>query len=85
MSASQIAVDALALLAVALGFAMVFRQDRIRRLWGRQHDDGSDGTSEPIRRREDDPAHYALSIFGMMVLAFGLTIFGFVTFYALLT
>ena len=85
MSASAIAVDAFALLAIAVGFAMVFRQDQLRRLWRGPETGSAQAESEPAPSSEDDPAHYALSIFGMMLLAFGLTIFGFVTFYALLT
>lgn len=85
MSASAIAVDAFALCAIVLGFAMVFRQDRLRRLWRGPETGSAKADAEPVPASEDDPAHYALSIFGMMLLAFGLTIFGFVTFYALLT
>jgi hypothetical protein len=41
--------------------------------------------AKPAKAPEDDPAHYALIIFGMMIFAFGLIIFGFVTSFALLT
>ena len=80
MTASSIIADLIAVAAMVVGFHMVFRQQLVRKLWR-----GPDELDKaPGKEREDDPVHYALSIFGMMLLAFGLTIFGFVTTLALL-
>lgn len=78
MSAHLIAVDCLALLLAVIGFHMAFRQRLVRRLIG----------GKAAERRPDDaedPLRYALLIFGMMVMAFGIILFGFTTFFALLT
>jgi Na+/H+ antiporter NhaD/arsenite permease-like protein len=79
MSAGVIIIDVLAVLAMIIGFHMVFRQKFVRSLLSRS------AGAKPAKAPEDDPAHYALIIFGMMIFAFGLIIFGFVTSFALLT
>jgi hypothetical protein len=79
MSTGAVIVDLLALAAVAAGFHLVFRQGLLRRLWG---------AADPPRRTKDggqDPAHYAMIIFGMMLLAFGIIIFAFTTLFAVMT
>ena len=64
-------IDAIALLIATIGFHLAFRQRFLRRLW--QQDSAPD----------DDPAHYALIIAGVMLSAFGVLIFGFTTMFAL--
>ena len=77
-STHVIAVDLVALLFAVIGFHMAFRQKLVRRWLG--------GASAPRSASEgEDPVHYALLIFGMMILAFGIILFGFTTFYAVLT
>jgi uncharacterized membrane protein len=84
LSAYALAVDALALLAAAAGFAIAFRQawvrSIVRRLSGRAPD-------MPRREREEgeDPVHYAMIIAGVMLMAFGVIMFAFTTSFALLT
>jgi formate hydrogenlyase subunit 3/multisubunit Na+/H+ antiporter MnhD subunit len=79
MSAHVIAVDLVALLLAVIGFHMAFRQRLIRRLiGGRPARPTAEGGME-------DPLRYVLLIFGMMILAFGIILFGFTTFYAILT
>jgi hypothetical protein len=81
MQGQVILVDILALIAVVAGAFMVFRQRLVRRLWARV-------SGRPFASPaggDEDPAHYALIIFGMMLLAFGLIILAFFTSYALLT
>lgn len=84
MSPGALAVDLIAIIAMMVGFAMVFRQQSVRQAWHTlfARPEQSDADLRP--KREEDPAHYALSIFGMMLFAFGLTIFGFVTAFAVL-
>ena len=79
MSTHVIAVDIVAVLLALVGFHMAFRQQLVRRLLG-----GS-AQPRPGRDADEDPVHYALMIFGMMILAFGIILFGFTTFYAVLT
>ena len=64
---------------------MVFRQRLVRRWWRGARGTPTEGKSRQARPQQDDPAHYALMIFGMMLLAFGLIIAGFTTVYAFLT
>jgi hypothetical protein len=84
MSTHAILVDLLGVLFAFVGFNLAFRQgavraglDALRVRQGRQ----------PLRRlaenADEDPAHYAMFIFGTMMLAFGIIIFGFTTMFAL--
>lgn len=82
MGVGTIVVDLLALAAIVIGALMVFRQERVRAAWAALTGKAP-GQEGATRSAEDDPAHYALSIFGMMLLAFGIIIFGFFTVYAL--
>ncbi|MDB5670258.1 MAG: hypothetical protein JWO25_1217 [Alphaproteobacteria bacterium] len=84
MSTHVILVDLLATLLVVIGLHLAFRQ-RLVRLW-------LDALRErrglaPLRsdRGEEDPLHYAMIIFGTMMMAFGLIMFSFTTVYALAT
>ncbi len=81
-STHVILVHHLALLCVAVGALMVFRQASVRRWWRAFRP-----RTGPRRTggEAEDPARYALIIFGMMLLAFGLILFGFTTLYAFFT
>lgn len=86
MPAHVLAVDAFAVLLAVIGFHMAFRQRLVRR-WARAWREAR-GIARPPRAAKgegEDPVHYALIIFGMMLLAFGLVIFAFTTFYWLMT
>ena len=78
MTSHALAVDAVALLFVAVGFLMAFRQRLVRRLAG-----GGARAGKANADQGEDPVHYALLIFGMMILAFGIILFAFTTVYAL--
>ena len=78
MTSQALAVDAVALLFAAIGFLMAFRQRLVRRLAG-----GRGGPAGKPGDQGEDPVHYALLIFGMMILAFGIILFAFTTVYAL--
>jgi hypothetical protein len=78
MSIRVIAFDLVAILLAVIGFHMAFRQRIVRRLLGWKAAQSGAGAAE-------DPLRYALLIFGMMVFAFGIILFGFTTFYAMLT
>jgi hypothetical protein len=87
MPAHVLFVDFAALLAAVVGFHMAFRQRHVRRWWRALQDArGAPPPAVRAKRPEDeDPVHYALIIFGMMLLAFALVIGGFVTFYWVFT
>ena len=76
-----IIVDLLAAVAIVAGALMMFAQSLVRRWW-------ADLTGKPVEPSQrklgtgEDPAHYALMIFGMMLLAFGIIILGFFTAFA---
>jgi hypothetical protein len=84
MSSTTIAVDLLALVVIVIGALMVFRQSLVRRWWAAIR-----GKAPPDFARAaaqgGDPAHYAMIIFGMMLLAFGLIIVAFFTAFELFT
>jgi len=84
MSLGTIIIDMVALGLAVLGFLLAFRQSWLRRLTRRLS--GRDPAA-PRRDRErgEDPVHYAMIIAGVMLMAFGLIMFGFTTIYALLT
>jgi hypothetical protein len=77
---SLLLIDLFALLAMAAGGTMMLRQHLVRRLWSRLR--GS-GAGDPMAPEREEAARYALTIFGMMLFAFGLIIFGFFTTFAL--
>jgi hypothetical protein len=84
MSTRVIIVDLIALLLAAAGFHMAFRQRLVRRWWRLVKPLDPAAPRRAPRPDGEDPAHYALIIFGMMLMAFGLIIFSFTTAYALL-
>jgi hypothetical protein len=77
-------VDLAGLILAVAGFHLAFRQRQVRRWWGAFQSDGK-AELRPPKRQEEDPVHYAMIISGMMILAFGLILFAFTTFYWLLT
>ena len=86
MSTHVIVVDLFGLLLAVAGFHMAFRQRLVRRLW----DEGRAARGLPDKPRAarpegEDPVHYALIIFGMMLFAFGIILIAFTTAYALMT
>jgi hypothetical protein len=84
MSTHVILVDLLGLVCAAAGFHLAFRQ-RLVRNWI----DAARGRRGrlPLRRAAagdaEDPVHYAMIIFGTMLMAFGLIIIAFTTVFAL--
>ena len=81
MDPVTLAVDLLAVAAIIFGALMVFAHSRIRAWWAGL-------TNKPpvsdkaTRNGAEDPVRYALTIFGMMLLAFGIIILGFFTTFA---
>lgn len=79
-------VDLLGLAFAVAGFNMAFRQRFVRRLWNEgRAARGLARKPRPASPEGEDPVHYALIIFGMMLFAFGLIITAFTTAYALMT
>ncbi|MEA3039816.1 MAG: hypothetical protein QOE79_2329 [Sphingomonadales bacterium] len=78
-------VDLAGLILAVAGFHLAFRQRFVRRWWGAFRSGGEAAPPRPAKRQEEDPVHYAMIISGMMILAFGLILFAFTTFYWLLT
>ncbi|HEY0311336.1 MAG TPA: hypothetical protein VGC56_02470 [Allosphingosinicella sp.] len=86
MPAHVVLVDLLALVFALAGFHMAFRQRLVRRLWDKGRDARGLPHKDRVEKPEgDDPVHYALIIFGMMLFAFGLILIAFTTAYALMT
>ena len=86
MSTHVVLVDLAGLLLALAGFHMAFRQRLVRRLWDRGRAARGLGPRARVEKPEgEDPVHYALIIFGMMLLAFGVILVGFNTAYALMT
>lgn len=85
MSTYTILVDLLAALLALTGFLMAFRQRLVRRWWGKAFPRDPALPSRPQRGAGEDPVQYALIIFGIMVMAFGLILFSFTTAFALMT
>jgi hypothetical protein len=86
MSTHVILVDLLGLILALAGFHMAFRQRLVRQWW----EQGRAARGKPAKVRiqhpeGEDPVHYALIIFGMMLFAFGLILIAFTTLYALMT
>jgi hypothetical protein len=78
-------VDLAGLVLAVAGFHLAFRQRLVRRWWDAFRPGGEAARPRPAKRQEEDPAHYAMIISGMMIFAFGLILFAFTTFYWLLT
>ncbi|MEA3035306.1 MAG: hypothetical protein QOH04_1068 [Sphingomonadales bacterium] len=78
-------VDLVGLLLAVAGFHLAFRQRLVRRWWDAFQAGREAAPARPPRPEADDPVHYAMIISGMMMLAFGLILFAFTTFYWLLT
>lgn len=65
--ATWLAVIAAAAVLALAGFAMAFRQAKVRRLLGRP-------AAPRLAGDDDDPLAYALRISGVMIMAFGIVI-----------
>ena len=79
MTMQILIIDAIALLLMAIGLNLAFRQRQVLSLWSRL-------TGRPTAPHSNEsPAHYAMIIFGIMLAAFGLIIFSFVTLYGYFT
>ena len=78
-------VDLAGLLLAVAGFHLAFRQRLVRRWWRAFQSGGEAAPLRSPRPEAEDPVHYAMIISGMMILAFGLILFAFTTFYWLLT
>ena len=85
MPSHVLVVDLAALLLAVAGFHLAFRQRLVRRWWGAFQAGREAARPRPPRPEAEDPVHYAMIISGMMMLAFGLILFAFTTFYWLLT
>jgi hypothetical protein len=86
MSAHAAIVDFVGLLFAFAGFHMAFRQRLVRRWW--EQGRAARGKAPKVRTvhaEGEDPVHYALIIFGMMLFAFGIILIAFTTAYALMT
>jgi hypothetical protein len=86
MPLHAVLVDLVGLLFAVAGFHMAFRQSFLRRLWeqGRAAR-GKRAKVRTVHPEGEDPVHYALIIFGMMLFAFGIILIAFTTAYALMT
>ena len=86
LSTHVIVIDLVGLLFALVGFHMAFRQRLVRRWYrtARPRDPTKPAQFRPAGDADEDPAHYALIIFGMMILAFGVILIFFTTAYALL-
>jgi hypothetical protein len=84
MTAYVVAVELFALAMMVLGFHLVFRQRQVRRWWRKLRPRAPDSPPRAARAQGEDPAQYALSIFGMMAFAFGLIMLVFTTAMALM-
>lgn len=83
--AHVVLVDLGALLLAVVGFHMAFRQRALLRAWDAVADARGKPSKRKVRPEGEDPLHYALIIFGMMLLAFGVVLFGFTTLYWMMT
>jgi hypothetical protein len=84
MSSYAITVDLFALALMVAGFHLVFRQALVRRWWRALRPPDPQAPPRPQREQGEDPAHYALAIFGMMLFAFALIMLVFTTAMALM-
>ena len=84
MPIRTVLIDVIALAIALAGFHIAFRQRAVRRwlnAWRALR--GLPPFRAPAAKAEEDPAHYAMMIFGTMALAFGIVLFGFTTMYTL--
>ena len=83
MTTGMIIVDILAILLVVAGVHLAFRQRQVLSLLARFQ-----GRPPPPPKppgADESPAHYAMIIFGVMMIAFGLIILGFTIAYSIFT
>lgn len=85
MPLRTILVDLVAIVLAIAGFHMAFRQRLVRKWWAILNHGDAARTRSGRTAPEEDPVHYALIIFGIMLMAFGVIIFSFTTAYTLLT
>lgn len=85
MSRGTIITDLFALAAIAFGFLLAFRQRPVRRWLSRVFPTRPQDPPLTVRPQGEDPAHYAMVIAGVMLMAFGLLIGAFTTLYELMT
>ena len=83
LSPYALIVDALALLALAAGFCLAFRQTWLRRTVRRLS--RRDPSARPPLDEREDPVQYAMVIAGVMLMAFAILMAAFTTFYELMT
>ena len=83
LSPYALIVDALALLGLAAGFCLAFRQSWLRRTARRLSRRGP--PARPPRGEGEDPVQYAMVIAGVMLMAFAVLMAAFTTMYELMT
>jgi drug/metabolite transporter (DMT)-like permease len=84
LSTYALIVDGFALLALAAGFCLAFRQSWIRRT-GRRLSRGDPARPRRPRAQGEDPVQYAMVIAGVMLMAFAVLMAAFTTAYELMT
>ena len=86
MSVRLLLIDLVGLLIAVAGFHLAFRQRLVRawmdRIRARQ---GRAPIAREAARDSEDPLHYAMIIFGTMIMAFGIIVIGFTTMFAIAT
>ena len=82
MDPITVIVDLVALLAIVAGLLLLVAQRKVRSWWRALSGKVADPDAVPPHK-SNDPVRYALTIFGMMLFAFGLILFGFFTAFAL--
>lgn len=80
MPGHVLVVDLFSLLIAVTGFFMAFRQDAVRRLFGRPPKTGkrTNGENDGL-----EPLTYVLRIAGIMMMAFGVALGGMITMFNL--
>lgn len=84
LSTYALIVDGLALLALAAGFCLAFRQAWVRRTV-RRLSRRNPSAARRVRASGEDPLQYAMVIAGVMLMAFAILMAAFTTFYELMT
>lgn len=86
MSNHALLVDLAAFAFALAGFHLAFRQRLVRRWWNTlRARRGRPPLLGRASEESEEAAHYALIIFGTMLMAFGIILFAFTTVYASLT